>query len=278
MERFVCVNGSDDLQIPDVLLEELEITDPEQLHLQPERIAAISTQMEKRGWLRLPFCSTLSAEALGAKSVLSLSGARVKEPVYRKADQLPAELSRDTPRLTAMLQALQQLTGEGKNVAYNVEGPFTILCALLPMNRVFSALRKSTGTDLLAMAENWVSSYTDMVVKGGAKLISFADPMATIDILGERMFTSVYLPCLKRILARLRSEHPNVPIHLCGKLTQCLLDTGTCTVEKWETGDCQTYGQALTVFCERGHGGIVGHFCLNYLDAKRPYLKIIKMK
>lgn len=278
MERFKCVNGSDNLQIPSTLLEELSISDPAQLHLQADSIAEISRRMQKSGWVRLPFCNTLCGEALGAKPVLSLAGARVKEPVFQKADQLPEELNPDTPRLAAMLQAMESLKAEGKYVAYNVEGPFTVLCALLPMNRVFSTLRKSTGVDLLQMAENWVSSYTDLAVRQGGALISFADPVATVDILGERMFTTVYLPCLKRLLLRLRSEHPDVPIHMCGKLTQCLLDIEGCTVEKWETEEAQTYGQALKAFCESGHGGMIGQFCLNFLDAKRPYLKIVEFK
>lgn len=278
MERFKCVNGSDNLQIPAPLLEELSVTEPAELHLQPDIIADVCRRMQTGGWVRLPFCNTLCGEALGAQPVLSLSGARVKEPVFQKADQLPAELNPDTPRLAAMLQTVECLKAEGKCVAYNVEGPFTVLCALLPMNRVFSALRKSTGGDLLQMAENWISSYTDLAVKRGAALISFADPVATIDILGERMFTTVYLPCLKRLLLRLRAEHPHVPIHLCGKLTQCLLDIETCTVEKWEAKDAMTYAQALTAFCQSGHGGIIGHFCLNFLDAKRPYLKLVEFK
>lgn len=278
MERFVCVNGSDNLQIPAGLLEELSIESPMQLHGDPALIQSIAGKLEKSGWVRLPFCNTLSAEALGAAPSLSLAGARVKEPPYSRAEELPESLCETTPRLAVMLRSLEELTQEGKQVAYNIEGPFTLLCTLLPMNRVFSALRKPAGAQLLRKAENWVSEYAALAAAHGAKLLSFADPVATIDILGERIFTSVYVPCLKQVLCRLRAEHPDIPVHLCGKLTQCLLDTDACSAEVWEAAGCETYGQALSAFCSRGEGGQIGHFCLNFLDAKRPYIKQIIMK
>lgn len=276
MERFVCANGSDDLQIPYALVQELHITSADQLHLGADHVAPVARRLGKSGWVRLPFCSTLCSEALGAKPVLAMTGARVKEPPYQKVEELPDALDLDTPRLAAMLRALETLAGEGRYVAYNIEGPFTLLCALLPMNRVFSALRKPAGAEMLRKAEDWVSAYAALAVEKGAKMLSFADPVATIDILGERMFTTVYVPCVKGLLQRLRAEHPDIPIHLCGKLTQCLLDTGACAAEPWRPEGCRTYGQALTACCERGKGGVVGHFCLNYLDAKRPYVTLIE--
>jgi len=220
----------------------------------------------------------LCCEALGAVPVLSLSGARVKEPPYRRAEELPDRLKAETERLTAMLSAVELLAGEGNCVAYNIEGPFTLLCSLLPMNRVFSALRKEEGVKLLEKAESWVCDYAALAVGRGVRLLSFADPVAAVDILGEKMFSSVYVPSLKRVLDRLRSEFPDTPIHLCGKLSQCLLDTRFCTAERRESeGRCASYGEALSSFCETGQNGVIGHFCLNYLKAKRTYLTLLEL-
>ena len=278
MERFVCVNGSDNLQIPSHILQELELTSAEQFHRNPGMIASIAERMESSGWVRLPFCNTLCCEALGAAPTLSMAGARVKEPPYRQISDLPETFSADTARLSAMMQALETLAARGKAVAYNMEGPFSLLCTLLPMNRVFAALRKPEGAAMLARAEDWAIAYADLAVSRGAKLLSFADPIATRDILGDRVFLNVYVPCLKRVLARLQEKHPHIPVHLCGKLTQSLLDTESCTVEIWNSEGCDTYGQALTRFCCEDTGGLVGHFCLNFLDAKRPYIKLIYFK
>lgn len=276
MERFVCRNGVDTQQFPTGFSEEMAVASPDELHLRPDLIIEAARRTEKSGWVCLPFCNTLCSEALGAKPVLSASGARIKEPPYTRADELPGKLSLDLPRLAAMLHAVERLAADGKSVAYHIEGPFTLLCTLLPMNKVFSALRKPAGENMLQKAEEWVSAYAGLAVEKGARMLSFADPVATADILGERMFASIYVPCLKKTLARLRKEHPGIPVHLCGKLTQCLIDTQACYVKEWSAEQKQTYGEALAAFCENGREGVVGHFCLHFLDAKRPYLELIE--
>lgn len=66
MEKFVCVNGSDHLQIPNHLLEELSVVHPQDIHMNAGVIFQVAQGMEQSGWIRLPFCNTLLAEALGA--------------------------------------------------------------------------------------------------------------------------------------------------------------------------------------------------------------------
>lgn len=82
MEKFVCVNGSDHLQIPNHLLEELSVVHPQDIHMNAGVIFQVAQGMEQSGWIRLPFCNTLLAEALGAIPTLSVSGARIKEPAF----------------------------------------------------------------------------------------------------------------------------------------------------------------------------------------------------
>lgn len=275
MERFVCLNGIENQHVTESLAATLGISSSDQLHYQAECISKVSQTISVANWIRLPFCSTLCAEALGAHPVLSLSGAWIKEPTYQKPEDLPLEPDWTQHRMTTMLDAVELLSRDEKRIAYNVEGPFTLLSALLPTNRIFTSLRKSSGKTLLQNTEDWICQYADLAIKRGAKLISFADPVATVDILGSRMFTEVYVPCLRHLLDRLQSEHPEVVIHLCGKLTQCLLDTGDCEMEYWYPDSCKTYGDALAAYCETRNSGMIGHFCLNYLDTKRPYISII---
>ena len=273
MEKFVCVNGSDNLQIPSCLLEQLSVAHPQDIHMNAGVIFQVAQRMEQSGWIRLPFCNTLLAEALGATPTLSVSGARIKEPAFAKPEEFMTIQVQETARLCAMLEALAQLSKVGKKVAYNIEGPLTLLCALLPMNKVFSALRKPIGKQMLSQVEEWIVRYAEMAVERGAKIISFADPIATVDILGSQMFVNQYVPCLLQLLIRLQERFPDTVIHLCGKLTQSLIDTKQCTLTRWEGQKGQSYGQTLTEFC--GKGGIVGHYCLNYLGANRNYLELI---
>lgn len=277
MERFICRGGTDALSLPPYLVEVMSIKAPEQLHLSSTAMVQAARHMERSGWIRLPFCNTICSESLGAKLVLSLTGARVKEPPYTSPDQHPRDITTAFPRMSALLEALDDLTASGAAVAYSIEGPFTLLTSLLPMGKVFSALRKPLGQELLTRAECWICQYASLVCAHGVKLLSFADPVATPDIVGDRLFTTVYAPCMKKLLRRIQTENPEVPIFLCGKMTQCLLDLGLCHTAEWQPHTaCVTFGQALSVFCSQRTGNaILGHFCLNLLDAKHPCVERI---
>lgn len=277
MERFLCKNGPDSLSVPPSVVQQLAWTAPEQLHFSSAALEAAARQMEHSGWIRLPFCNTLCAEGLGARPLLSLTGARIKETPYNDVQQLPSDFSCDFPRMSALLAAVDHLSSDEMAVAYSIEGPFTLLTSLLPMGKVFSALRKPSGVELLSLAEKWIRQYTDVLCSRGIKLLSFADPVATPDIIGERMFTSIYVPCLQRILKEILLQNPKISLFLCGKMTQSLLDCGICHTVAWlPDTHCDTFGQALSAFCtHQKEGAILGHFCLNLLDAKRPYVEQI---
>lgn len=264
MERFVCA-GRESPLLSAGALAGLGIMSPEALHLQPDNIVRAAERMEAGGWLRLPFCHTLCAEALGAVPTLTLTGAWITAPPYQLPGQLPAEIRDDPPRLTAMLEAAAELVRRGNQIAYSVEGPLTLLCALLSEVRVFTALCKPEGRALLGLAENWVSQYTAAAKKRGIQLISLADPVATADILGRRIFSDIYAPALLRLLRRLRTEHPGTPIHLCGKMSQCLLDAGVCSPVSCQPLGARSYGEALGAFCRVGEGAVLGQGCLRHL-------------
>lgn len=277
MEKFVCSAGSDIQEIPEAVLERINVKTPVQLHLSSRAVEAAASEMEKGGWIRLPFCNTLCIEALGAEPVLSLSGARISRAPYRETGELPEKPELGTPRLGVMLRAVEELSAQGKKVAFSVDGPLSLLCGLLPMGRLFSALRRPGGEALLDKAAEWTMAYTCAAAESGAKLLSFADPIACIDILGRSMFAEKYAPCLKRLVCRMEKAYPHIPVHLCGKLSQSLLDAGECSVKIWQGEEGQNYAETLTSFCQGGNGGIIGHFCLNLLEAKRPYLELVEL-
>lgn len=274
MERFICGIGREFIPISTDQLGVLGIERLEQLHFDSVKLATTAVLAGKSGWVRLPFCNTLCAEGLGAHPELTLDGAKIREIPYQTLEELPEAFLPDFPRMHAMCDALDRLNGLGKQIIYQIEGPFTLLSYLLPMSRMFSILRKTQGQDMLRKAENWVCCYVDLVAKHGVKIFSFADPIAMVDILGKKVFAGIYRICCERILRRIKSEHPDVMIHLCGRLTQSLLDIEACRTERWEPeSPCSTYGQALSAWCKQGQGNsMVGQYCLNLLETKRPFV------
>lgn len=223
------------------------------------------------GWRILPADNTLLAECLGAKSVADENGVRIVEVPYAAAEELPAAPDFGIARLKSVMA---ELTDSREPVIYQVDGPLTVLSQLLPLGKVFSALRRSD--ELLRRGEDWVAEYAALAAGHGAAVLSLADPVATPDILGERMFREVYQDALLRLLKRLRRELPEgVVLHLCGKMTQCLLDTGAVTAEK-RCYDAATYGQALMRLHGEGKAALLGHFCVHRLTEPQPVLTFLK--
>lgn len=277
MERFTCGGAMEHRTLSPDTLAALHIKTPKQLHLNSDALVNAAKAEQRQGWVYLPLCNTLCAQGLGAAPTLSLEGARVREQPFHRAEELPRVLSPGFPRMDAMLDAMDRLAAEKYRIAYQVEGPLTLLSTLLPMRQMFAALRQPEGGTLLRRAEDWVCQYAALAAAHGVALFSFADPVATVDILGKRGFTSLYRETCIRLLRRLQTAHPQIPIHLCGKMTQSMLDTGSCQVELWKPSpSCSTYGQALAAWWQAGdYRFIVGHFCINQLEAKRPWLTLI---
>lgn len=277
MERFVCRVGKETAQLSREQIDALGLTQPEQLHMDPSALSTAAAAGEKGGWVRVPFCNTLCAEGLGARPELTLGGAKLRETPFQRPEELPETFSAEFPRMKTMLAALELLEKQGKAVIYQIEGPFTLLSYLLPMGRMFSALRKPQGQEMLIKAENWVMEYAGAVAEYGVKILSFADPVAAIDILGEKVFNGIYCACCRKILQRLIAEYPNIKIHLCGRLTQSLIDVGVCTAEPWfPQAECETYAQALSAWCGReNETAAAGQYCLNLLETKHPFVNRI---
>lgn len=274
MERFVCNIGRENVQLSPEQLIKLGIETPEQLHMDPAMLSAAAIAAEKTGWVRIPFCNTLCGEGLGAHPELTLQGAKIRENLYQTPEALPEAFLPDFPRMEAMLKALDQLQNEGKQVIYQIEGPFTLLSYLIPMGKMFSALRKPIGLQMLLKAENWISQYAGIIAEHGVKVMSFADPIASMDILGKKVFSEIYRGCCERVLLRIRKEHPTLMIHLCGRLTQSLLDIGACHAERWTPEmPCANYSEALTAWCAwEKENAMAGQYCLNLLETKHPFV------
>ena len=278
IQRFACAPGME-RSLPSSVREKLGITSPEKLHLDTESIVQAAKASASEGWIYLPFCNTMVSESLGAQPVLSLEGARVRDNPYQKAEELPDTIDLSSPRIRAMFEAVRVLSEEGRRVVFQFEGPFTLLSTLLPMSRMFASLRKPAGDALLSRAEDWICAYVDAAAECGIRMLSFADTVATVDILGKKMYTQKYIGCCKSLLRRLRVEHPEIPIHLCGKTSQSMMDTDSCSARIWEPPiPCRTYGDALAAWLDAGdYTELPGQYCLNLTAAPHPYLTLLTL-
>ena len=269
METFVCLSGSEPEQITPALLRDMGLT-AQQLYNSPQNIAAAAGRLcAERGsrLCRLPFCNTLEAEALGAVVRLDERGARVPQPPYASLSELPAQFCLNSSRIDAVLGAVSTLAEQGLCVAYGATGVFTIFSQLLPMGAFFKALRRDDGQALLRRMEQACVDYAVRARRAGAHILSYADPVATVDIVGQRTFTTHVAPGIARLFDSIRHQCPDMTIFLCGKMTQSLLDADAVQCTAVPVGEGLNFEQVLLQAAEDEHAQIWGLGCLNRLSA-----------
>ncbi len=154
----------------------------------------------------------------------------------------------ETARLCAMLEALAQLSKAGKKVAYNIEGPLTLLCALLPMNKVFFCTEKTDRqTDAFA-GGGMDCSLCGNGSRERSKNHFICRPDCNGGYFRQSNVCESVCPMPASVAYSVAGEISDTVIHLCGKLTQSLIDTKQCTLTRWEGQKGQSYGQTLTEF------------------------------
>ncbi|MEG0894251.1 MAG: uroporphyrinogen decarboxylase family protein [Oscillospiraceae bacterium] len=157
----------------------------------------------------LPFCHTIEAEAMGG--IINFgdlsAGARVKEFAYSDLDEILNHtfFGKEDGRIYKMLEACKILKAEGQTVIFTISGFFSILCCLCDVTLFFKLLRKSPqkAQQLFDYISNQLAIYTQEICSCNADYISYADPLGTPKILGEKLvdnFNNQFtLPLLKKL-------------------------------------------------------------------------------
>lgn len=273
--RFQCPLDGEPPVVSEETVLRLGLKSPREFQTNPRAIALAVDAMRKarnsRIW-RLPLCHTLEAEAFGAKPVLSFDGARIKDLPYSRIEEIPETMDLTGIRLRAIWQALELLreTDSDNRIAFDIMGPFSVLGGLVPLTRIYRAARGESGAELFARLEKQLINYAAEAYRRGVNIFSLADPVANIDLLGERMFREAYVPCMSRLLTGLSETCHGALIHICGKMSQGLLDTGQFIAEWQEVAGEQTYETLLLdTIAEEKPAVIVGQGCLNLLREPR---------
>ncbi len=270
MNPFVCLSTSEPELLSPTVLADMGLDSPQALHENARHIADAAAKIcQTRGGTlaRLPFCNTLEAEALGAPVRLSAQGAFVPHQPYASVQETPESLSINSPRIDAMLKAVSILCGQSLCVAYGATGIFTVLSQLVPMGPLFKSLRGAEGRALLERVEKACLDYAERAYRAGAQILSYADPVATVDIVGCRTFCASVAPSLARFLDGVRQRCPDMVVFLCGKMSQSLLDADAARFEAAPVPPGLNLEQALLwVVGQPGDKGTLGLGCLNHLD------------
>lgn len=198
------------------------------VHRDSAKMAALSLAMRDEAGFEnagLPFCMTVEAEAWGGEVE---DGDEVTEPCvvnyplktvaeWRNLKSLDPE--RDG-RLPVILECTGLLKSKAPDVPVigNLVGPLSLATSLIDAITLLKALKKEpieAHAFLKFLAYNCVD-YGSALIRSGADVIVIADPSATGEILGPRLFAEFALPYLNIMASRMEALGAPVIVHICG--------------------------------------------------------------
>jgi [methyl-Co(III) methanol-specific corrinoid protein]:coenzyme M methyltransferase len=225
---LICPGGMMSLAIAEVM-EASGYAWP-QAHVEVEQMAGLALAMYDLGGiedLAVPFCMTVEAEALGAPVEMGdrLTQPRiVQEPYASAAELLEQDLPEiaASPRARTVLEAMRRLAAARPEapVIGNLSGPISLLASLVQPDLLLKEMYRQPAlvAEALEALSERLAQFGREQVRAGADTIAIADPTATGEILGPRLFSQLAVPALANLVAALHGDGASVIVHICGKL------------------------------------------------------------
>lgn len=270
VEIFKCVNDGMD-KIPKEAIQGLDIEFPK-VHIDAYEMARMSKAIKeyrKDNLCRVPFCNTVEGEALG--SIIKLgdenTGPRVEKYLINSIEDIEKTKSMDFTkgRIEQVLKAVSILSNQGETVCLAVEGPFTIANSLMDTALFYKFLRKEKErmNDFFKLLENDIAKYILKGIDKGANIISYADPVGTVDIVGPKVYREVSGRITYNILKALEGNLKNSVIHICGKTSTSLESIGLAENIPIEIPNDIPYGQILkNIDFSKSGIKFIGNWCI----------------
>lgn len=283
---FKCVGDNFEM-IPDSIVKEKGISFPV-AHTNKDDISLLAKELKnhkKDNICRIPFCVTVEAEAMGANIKLGneKTGPRVDSYIYNNIEELEyiEDIDLSKGRIKEVLDAVEIIKNQGEIVCLNVEGPFTIISSLIDPMIFYRGIRKNRDIvdKFIKVIEDSIVKYILEGIKRGADIISFADPVGAMDIVGPKMYKEVSGKISLNILKRVQPYLNKTLIHLCGKTSTAFEEIGFCEALPIEFDKNITYGQSILELLEKNNDvKIIGHWCIKRTPIKKRESVIWKIQ
>lgn len=174
----------------------------------------------------VPFCMTVEAEAMGAKTDLGdvYTEPRVTEYAITSVDgwQELKPMDMTVGRAKTVLEAIALIKQEHPDAAIigNLTGPISTASSAADANYFYRDLRKKkeAAHALVDFVTNQLVAFGKAQIEAGAEFIAISDPSGTGEILGPKLFEEYALPALNRLCRELKPLCKGVIVHICGQL------------------------------------------------------------
>lgn len=175
----------------------------------------------------IPFCMTVEAEALGsdidfgslkcepkiAKEIFS----SVKDVIYKEPDALVK-----SPRAGTVFQAIYRAAQSSPDVPVigSITGPLSTAASVVDPMNFLKELRKVKDDShrFVDYVTDQLIGYAKYMADNGASVISIADPTATGEILGPKMFGEYAVVYINKLVDAIHEMGVPVIVHICGKM------------------------------------------------------------
>lgn len=179
--------------------------------------------------VRLPFCLTVEAEALGCPI---LPGSRISQPSvsapvvndYSDIDNLSVPDPADSARMPVVKEAIglaREKVGDGVPIIVGITAPFTLAGHLRGVETMLLDMFDNPDfvNDIILFATDVAKEYSKALVDAGADAITLIEPSATCELIGPSDFEQYAAPTLGAL-----SRSIKVPtiLHICGNTTPIL--------------------------------------------------------
>jgi len=175
----------------------------------------------------IPFCMTVEAEVLGSEINFGTLNCEPKIQTERFADASQVEYKDISQmlkqgRISNVVQAGWHLSRKNADVPVigNLTGPISTAASVIdPMNFLKGLRKDKSGSHkALDYVVDFLIAYAQLMIEGGATVISVGDPTATGEILGPNMFKEYAVAYLNKLIDGISRTGTPVIVHICGDL------------------------------------------------------------
>ncbi|ADL51004.1 methylcobamide:CoM methyltransferase MtbA [Clostridium cellulovorans] len=175
----------------------------------------------------IPFCMTVEAEVLGSPidfgtlecepKIQREIFSSVSKVEYRKIDAMLR-----SGRVDTIIQTGYKLSKKNSDVPVigSLTGPISTAASIVDPMTFLKELRKDKNNahKTIDYITNFLIEYAKLMIDNGVNVISIADPTATGEILGPKVFEEYALAYLNKIVDSVHEAGAQAIIHICGKM------------------------------------------------------------
>ncbi|MHC6179676.1 MtaA/CmuA family methyltransferase [Clostridium sp. JNZ X4-2] len=175
----------------------------------------------------IPFCMTVEAEVLGSQinygslscepKIQKEAFPSVSDVIYRESGAMEKN-----DRVKAIAESTYTLSKKYPDVPVigSLTGPVSTSASIVDPITFLKDLRKKSedAHKVIDYAADHIIEFARLMVESGASVISIADPTATGEILGPKMFKEYAVRYLNKVADAVHAMGVPVIIHICGKM------------------------------------------------------------